>query len=118
MGTVHMEKSILKRDRLKALVNEMPKEELLYELADFFKVFGDTTRVKILSLLFRDEMCVGDIAGILGMNHSAISHQLKILKQTRLVHSRKEGKTVIYFLHDFHIKKIFDQGLVHVTEKA
>ncbi len=95
----------------------MPKDELLYELADFFRVFGDSTRIKILYLLFKSEMCVGDIAHILDMNQSAISHQLKILKQSRLAHSRKQGKTVIYFLNDLHIKKIFDQGFVHITEK-
>lgn len=107
-----------KSDKYIALKKNMPKEELLYDLADFFKVFGDTTRIKILYLLFKNEMCVGDIAMILGMNQSAISHQLKILKQSRLAHSRKEGKTVIYFLSDIHIKKIFDQGFVHITEKA
>ncbi len=105
-----------KKDGMAALKSSMPKEELLYDLADFFKVFGDTTRIKILYLLFRNEMCVGDIAAILGMNQSAISHQLKILKQARLAHSKKEGKTVIYFLNDLHIKKIFDQGFSHLTE--
>lgn len=89
----------------------------LLDLAEFFKVFGDTTRIRILSLLFRKEMCVGDIAAALRMQQSAISHQLKILKQTRLARSRKEGKLVYYFLTDSHIKKIFDQGYTHIIEE-
>jgi DNA-binding transcriptional ArsR family regulator len=99
-----------------SLVKQMPKDEILDDLASFFRIFGDPTRIKILYLLFKNEMCVGDIAAILDMNQSAISHQLKILKQSRIAHSHKEGKTVIYFLSDHHIKKIFDQGYTHITE--
>jgi DNA-binding transcriptional ArsR family regulator len=95
----------------------IPKEEILYDLADFFRVFGDSTRIKILYLLFKKEMCVGDIASTLNMNQSAISHQLKILKQTRLAHSRKEGKLVYYFLNDDHIERIMDQGYTHIVER-
>lgn len=96
----------------------MPEEEQLYDLAELFKVFGDTTRVKILCALFVSEMCVCDIACLLNMSQSAISHQLRILKQTRLVKHRKAGKIVYYSLDDEHIKNIFDQGLAHVTERA
>ena len=94
----------------------MPEEEILYDLAELFKVFGDTTRIKILCSLFESEMCVCDIAALLGMNQSAISHQLRVLKQARLVKYRKEGKVVYYSLDDEHVKQIFDQGLVHVNE--
>lgn len=95
----------------------MPREELLYDLAELFKVFGDTTRIKILCALFEAEMCVCDIAALLGMNQSAISHQLRVLKQARLVKYRKDGKVVYYSLDDEHVKHIFGQGLVHINEK-
>jgi len=96
----------------------MPHEESLYDLAEIFKVFGDTTRIKILYALFASEMCVCDIAVLLNMTQSAISHQLRVLKQARLVKYRKEGKIVYYSLDDDHIKQIFDQGLIHITEKS
>lgn len=95
----------------------MPEEETLYDLAELFKVFGDTTRIKILCALFESEMCVCDIAALLCMNQSAISHQLRVLKQARLVKYRKEGKVVYYSLDDDHVKQIFDHGLVHINEK-
>ncbi|MFZ5989489.1 MAG: ArsR/SmtB family transcription factor [Bacillota bacterium] len=95
----------------------MPHEEELYDLAELFKVFGDTTRIKILYALFASEMCVCDIAVLLNMTQSAISHQLRVLKQARLVKYRKEGKVVYYSLDDEHIKQIFDQGYSHITEK-
>lgn len=94
----------------------MPDDEILYDVADLFKVFGDCTRIKILYALFECEMCVCDIAELLNMTQSAISHQLRVLKQARLVKYRREGKTVYYALADSHIKTIFDQGLEHVTE--
>ena len=96
---------------------KLPKEELLYDLGDFFKILGDSTRIKILSALFQSEMCVCDIAALLGMTQSAISHQLRVLKQGRLVKHRKEGKVVYYSLDDDHIKHIVDQGLTHISEK-
>ena len=95
----------------------LPEEELLYDLGDFFKILGDSTRIKILSALFQSEMCVCDIAALLGMTQSAISHQLRVLKQGRLVKHRKEGKVVYYSLDDDHIKHIVDQGLTHISEK-
>ncbi|WP_042277760.1 ArsR/SmtB family transcription factor [[Clostridium] dakarense] len=101
---------------VKEVKSTMPQEEMLYDLAELFKVFGDTTRVKILYALFANEMCVCDIADLLGMTHSAISHQLRVLKQARLVKFRKEGKTVYYSLDDSHISQIFDCGLNHIKE--
>ncbi len=104
-----------------AVVNDvrqhMPDEEYLLDLADLFKVFSDSTRVKILWALFRAEMCVCDIAVLLGMTKSSISHQLRILKQSKLVKHRKDGRVVYYSLADEHVKTIFDQGLIHVCEK-
>ena len=96
---------------------KLPEEELLYDLGDFFKILGDSTRIKILSALFQSEMCVCDIAALLGMTQSAISHQLRVLKQGSLVKHRKEGKVVYYSLDDDHIKHIVDQGLTHISEK-
>ncbi len=95
---------------------KMPDEEKLYDLAELFKVFGDSTRIKILWALSESEMCVCDIATLLNMTQSAISHQLRILKQVRLVKFRKDGKVVYYSLDDAHVKQIFDQGLVHINE--
>ncbi|HSQ33493.1 MAG TPA: metalloregulator ArsR/SmtB family transcription factor [Peptostreptococcaceae bacterium] len=96
--------------------DNMPQEEMLYDLAELFKVFGDTTRVKIIYALFSSEMCVCDIANLLGMTQSAISHQLRVLKQARLVKYRKDGKVVYYSLDDDHIKQIFNCGLCHINE--
>ena len=100
-----------------AQVNEqMPEEDKLYDLADFFKVFADSTRIKILYVLMCSEMCVCDLAQILNMTQSAISHQLRTLKQMNLVRNRREGKTVFYSLADSHIKVILSQGLDHIEE--
>lgn len=100
-------------DKIKKI---MPQEETLYDLAELFKVFGDSTRIKILCVLFESEMCVCDIAAVLNMTQSAISHQLRVLKNARLVKYRKEGKVVYYSLDDLHVKQIFDQGLIHIKE--
>lgn len=94
----------------------MPEEETLYDLAELFKVFGDSTRIKILWALDKAEMCVCDIAALLNMTQSAISHQLRVLKQAKLVKNRKEGKVVYYSLDDEHVRQIFDQGLTHINE--
>ena len=96
--------------------HEMPEDDDLYDLAELFKVFGDSTRIKILFALFESEMCVCDIAETLGMTQSAISHQLKILKQSKLVSNRREGKSIIYFLADDHVRTIIDQGMNHIKE--
>jgi len=104
-------------DSVIAEVSEkMPAEEMLYDLAELFKVFGDTTRVKILFALFESEMCVCDIAELLHMTQSAISHQLRVLKNARLVKYRKEGKQVIYALADDHVRTILGEGMEHVEE--
>ena len=95
---------------------KMPDTEMLYELAELFKVFGDTTRVRILYALSEQEMCVCDIAELVGMTQSAISHQLRVLKSARLVKFRRAGKIIYYSLDDEHIKHIFDEGLKHITE--
>ncbi len=103
-------------DLLNKVRKEMPKEETLYDLAELYKVFGDTTRIKILYALFESEMCVCDIATLLSISVSAISHQLRILKQAKLVKFRREGKTVFYFLADDHVRSILGQGMEHITE--
>jgi DNA-binding transcriptional ArsR family regulator len=97
---------------------KMPDEDTLMDLADLFKVFGDSTRVKILCALQYSEMCVCDIAFLLGMTKSAVSHQLRQLRQTRLVRNRKDGKVVYYSLDDEHVSNVFEQGLVHVRESG
>ena len=109
--------TVIHEDVVNLVRDSMPHEESLYDLADIFKVFGDTTRIKILYALFASEMCVCDIAVLLNMTQSAISHQLRVLKQARLVKFRKEGKVVYYSLDDDHIKQIFDQGLIHINEE-
>ena len=95
----------------------LPQETQLNELASLFKVFGDPTRVKLLSALFKAEMCVCDLAVLLDMTQSSISHQLAVLKQARLVKNRRDGKVVYYSLDDAHIQHIFDQGLLHIAER-
>lgn len=107
---------VIHQETVDQVRQRMPQEEKLYDLAELFKVFGDTTRVKILCALFEAEMCVCDISALLGMTQSAISHQLRVLKQARLVKFRKEGKVVYYSLDDEHIKNIFDQGIAHISE--
>ncbi|MCR4789259.1 MAG: metalloregulator ArsR/SmtB family transcription factor [Lachnospiraceae bacterium] len=92
------------------------KENELFDLAELFKVFGDSTRIRILYVLFEKEICVQELADHLGMTQSAVSHQLKILKQSRLIKSRKDGKSVFYSLSDDHVRSIIDQGLEHVQE--
>lgn len=109
---IHVHEEIVEK------VNErMPEEDKLYDLADFFKVFADSTRIKILYVLMCSEMCVCDLAQILNMTQSAISHQLRTLKQMGLVRNRREGKTVFYSLADGHIKTILSQGLDHIEEE-
>ena len=101
---------------LDAVRLKMPDEDTLYNLTELFHIFGDSTRMRILYVLFASEMCVCDIAALLGITQSAISHQLRLLKSARLVKSRREGKTVFYSLADDHVKTIIDQGLEHVQE--
>lgn len=96
--------------------HEMLDEDVLFDLADFFKLFGDSTRVKILYALSQSELCVGDIAALLNMTQSAISHQLRVLKQSKLVKYRRAGKTMLYSLADGHVTTILNQGIEHIAE--
>lgn len=95
---------------------KMPEEDLLYDLADFFKVLGDSTRIRIIWALDENEMCVCDLAVLLNMTKSAISHQLRSLRQANLVKFRRQGKEVFYSLADDHVKEIFEKGLDHIKE--
>ena len=106
----HCEACQIHEDVVKAVTDHMPDEDQLYDLAEVFKVFGDSTRIKILYVLFEAELCVCDIA------QSAISHQLRILKQNRLVKNRRDGKSVFYSLADSHVKTIISQGMEHIQE--
>ena len=108
---IHAHEDIVEKVR-----QELPDEDTLYDLSELFRIFGDSTRIRILYVLFEAEMCVCDIAALLGMTQSAISHQLRALKNARLVKSRREGKTVFYALADDHVKTIIDQGIEHVKE--
>ena len=104
------------RDRIERAKAEMPDDETLYDLAELFKIFGDTTRVKILCALLTNEMCVCDIAQLLSLSQSAVSHQLRLLKQSRRVKSRRDGKKGFYSLAEDHVRMIIDQGKEHVEE--
>lgn len=108
--------SAIHKDVIEKVSKRIPPQNNLYDLAELFKVLGDLTRVKILSALYESEMCVCDIAYMLKMNQSAISHQLRVLKQAKLVKYRKEGKIVYYSTKDSHVKRIMGQGLAHVNE--
>ena len=111
--------SIEVHQELLNIVNEkLPPEEVLYDLAELFKVFGDSTRIRILFVLFEAEVCVCDLAAVLSMTQSAISHQLRILKQNKLVKCRREGKSVFYSLADDHVRSIIAQGREHIEEDA
>lgn len=108
---IHAHEDIVEKVRA-----QLPGEDALYDLTELFRIFGDSTRIRILYVLFESEMCVCDIAQLLGMTQSAISHQLRALKGARLVNSHREGKTVFYSLADSHVRTIIDQGIEHVSE--
>ena len=108
--------NIIHEDIVVRVKDKLPAEETLYDLAELFKVFGDTTRIKIICALFESEMCVCDLSCLLNMTQSAISHQLRVLKSARLVKFRRKGKVVYYSLDDEHIKHIYDAGLNHISE--
>ena len=110
------ETSEVHEDLLKIVNETLPEETELYDLAELFKVFGDSTRIRILFVLFEAEVCVCDLAQVLNMTQSAISHQLKILKQNKLVKSRREGKSSFYSLADDHVRSIIAQGREHIEE--
>ena len=104
-------------DALEKIEHQLPPDEKLYDLADFFKIFSDSTRIKILFALLKSELCVCDIAQVLNMSQSATSHQLRTLKQMDLVRNRRDGKTVFYSLADGHITTILSQGMEHIEEE-
>ena len=108
--------TVIHEDVIDRVKGEMPAAEQMYDLSELFKSLGDQTRLKILFALSKNKMCVCDIAVLLGMTKSSISHQLRILKQSKLVNYRRDGKVVYYSLADNHVKNIFDQGLLHVCE--
>ena len=108
--------NVIHGDIVAKVKDSLPQEETLYDLAELFKVFGDSTRIKILCALFEEEMCVCDLSALLNVSQSAISHQLRVLKSARLVRFRRDGKIIYYSLDDEHIKHIFDEGLKHITE--
>ena len=102
--------------KIEKIKKEMINEDVIFDMAELFKVFGDSTRMKIISALLQNELCVGEIAEITNSTQSAISHQLRVLKQAKLVKFKKVGKTVYYSLDDEHIKHIYDAGLNHISE--
>ena len=110
------EVNIIHDETVNKVKNIMPEDGLIYDLAELFKVFADSTRMKIIYALMEEELCVCDIAAIVGTTQSAISHQLRILKQSKLVKYRKEGKVVYYSLDDEHVRKIFEIGKEHIEE--
>ena len=103
-------------DKVKYANENMPPEDKLYDLAELFKAFGDSTRIRILFALFEAEICVCDLAESLNMTQSAVSHQLRLLKQARLVNGRREGKQIIYYLADDHVRTIISMGMEHINE--
>ncbi len=103
-------------ETVKKVRETMPEEDTLYDLAEFFKIFGDSTRIRILYALFENELCVCDMAGLLGLTQTAVSHQLRILKANKLVKARREGKTVFYSLDDCHVHDILDLGMEHLFD--
>ena len=111
------EQTEVHEELLCAVREQLPPEEKLYDLSELFKVFGDSTRIRILFVLFEAEVCVCDLAAALGMTQSAVSHQLRILKQSKLVKTRREGKSIFYSLADSHVRTIIDQGMEHVNEE-
>ena len=110
-GAIQME-----NDKQSEVLEEQPADEYLYDLAELFKVFGDSTRIRILYALFESELCVGDIAQLLNLSQSAVSHQLKLLKDAKLVKFRREGKIIFYALDDEHVRTIISMGMEHVEE--
>lgn len=120
MSTTHSEScdcTIIHEDVIADVGRRLPPEELIYQVSELFKVFGDSTRARILCALSAAEMCVCDLAALLSMTQSAISHQLRILKSARLVKSRRSGKVIYYSLADHHIKEIFDIAFIHSMEE-
>ena len=105
-----------RKDIIDKVLAQQPDDEILYDLAELFKVFGDSTRIKILYSMFEHELCVNDIAGLLNLSQSSVSHQLRILKTSKLVKFRREGKSIFYSLDDEHVRSIISMGMAHVEE--
>lgn len=110
------ELSMAREDIVKKVSDQQPDDEILYDLAELFKVFGDSTRIKILYSMFENELCVNDIARLLNLSQSSVSHQLRILKTSKLVKFRREGKSIYYSLDDEHVRSIISMGMEHVEE--
>ena len=110
------EKKEVHADKVRYVNENMPSEDKLYDLAELFKAFGDSTRIRILFALFEADICVCDLAETLNMTQSAISHQLRLLKQAGLVNGRREGKQIIYYLADDHVRTIISMGMEHINE--
>lgn len=106
----------VRQETVKNVLEQLPADEKLYDLAELFKVFGDSTRIKILYALFEAELCVNDISVLLGVSQTAVSHQLRVLKTNKLVKARKDGKMIFYSLADDHVHKIIAQGMEHISE--
>lgn len=105
------------REEAEKILMSMPDEEKMIDLSEFFKIFGDSTRIKIIYALSKKEICVYDLSQILNMSQSAISHQLRILRNAKLVKQRKDGRQVFYSLDDYHVQHIFEAGLDHISER-
>lgn len=110
------EEKIIDQSTAERILNSMPDDEYLYDLSECFRIFGDSTRIKILFALFEEELCVGDIAAILNLSQSSVSHQLRILKDNKLVKFRRDGKSIYYALDDDHVRSILKLGMEHVEE--
>ena len=111
-----MDNEVINLEKVEKIKENMAKEETLFDMAEFFKVFGDSTRMKIISALLEEELCVGEIANITNNTPSAISHQLRVLKQAKLVKSRRDGKIIYYSLDDEHINLLYEVGKKHIEE--
>lgn len=114
--TIMQEEKIVNPDAASVIREAMPDDEYLYDLSELFRIFGDSTRIKILYSLFDNELCVGDIAAILQLSQSSVSHQLRILKDSKLVKFRRDGKSIYYSLDDDHVRSILDLGMEHLEE--
>lgn len=111
-----MDNEVINIEKVEKVKKSMPTDEFLFDMAELFKVFGDSTRMKIISALLDNELCVGEIANITNTTSSAISHQLRVLKQAKLVKYRREGKTIFYSLDDDHVKLLYEVGEKHIEE--
>lgn len=111
-----MENEVINIEKVEKIKKTMPTDEFLFDMAELFKVFGDSTRMKIISALLDNELCVGEIATLTNTTSSAISHQLRVLKQAKLVKYRREGKTIFYSLDDDHVKELYELGEQHIEE--